>query len=78
MTAISPWAAAAAVVLAACGGAAPPPSSSFTDCSTQEAQCEAACASSSTSLPGSSDKEPALRGDIEGERCRARCKVCRD
>jgi hypothetical protein len=41
------------------------------DCGRRQAQCEAAC--QPRELPGSSEKQPMTRGDLEEERCRQRC-----
>lgn len=42
-------------------------------CASQQGDCEAQC--EPRLGPGSSEKEPALRGDIEADRCRERCRV---
>lgn len=42
-------------------------------CESQEGDCEALC--EPRLGPGSSEKEPALRSDIEEDRCRQRCRV---
>jgi hypothetical protein len=42
-------------------------------CASQEGDCEAQC--QPLLGPGSSEKEPALRSDIEEDRCRQRCRV---
>jgi hypothetical protein len=42
-------------------------------CSSQEGDCEAQC--QPRLGPGSSEKEPALRSDLEEDRCRERCRV---
>lgn len=42
-------------------------------CTSQEQDCEAQC--EPRLGPGSSEKEPALRGDIEADRCRERCRI---
>lgn len=42
-------------------------------CASQEGDCEAQC--QPRLGPGSSEKEPALRSDIEEDRCRERCRV---
>jgi hypothetical protein len=59
-----------AALLGACGAAtrAPNPSGS---CEEQRASCEAAC--ESRILPGSSEKAPEMRGEMEADRCRASC-----
>jgi hypothetical protein len=41
-------------------------------CRSQRGDCEAGC--EPRSGPGSSEKEPALRGDIEADRCREGCR----
>jgi len=41
-------------------------------CRSQRGDCEAAC--EPRTAPGSSEKEPALRGDIEADRCREGCR----
>jgi hypothetical protein len=41
-------------------------------CRSQRGDCEAAC--EPRQQPGSSEKEPALRGDMEAERCRQGCR----
>lgn len=58
------------VLVPACAEPAPAPTSS--GCARDEARCEAACAS--REMPGSSEKEPAIRGELEEERCRERCR----
>jgi hypothetical protein len=42
-------------------------------CASQQSDCEAQC--EPRLGPGSSEKEPALRSDIEADRCRQRCRV---
>jgi hypothetical protein len=42
-------------------------------CASQQGDCEAQC--EPRLGPGSSEKEPALRSDIEADRCRQRCRV---
>lgn len=42
-------------------------------CASQQQDCEAQC--QPRLGPGSSEKEPALRSDIEEDRCRERCRV---
>lgn len=42
-------------------------------CASQEGDCEAQC--QPRLGPGSSEKEPALRSDLEEDRCRERCRV---
>jgi hypothetical protein len=42
-------------------------------CASQQDDCEAQC--EPRLGPGSSEKEPALRSDIEADRCRQRCRV---
>ena len=42
-------------------------------CASQQQDCEAQC--EPRLGPGSSEKEPALRSDIESDRCRQRCRV---
>ncbi|HEX8793324.1 MAG TPA: hypothetical protein VF765_20415 [Polyangiaceae bacterium] len=42
-------------------------------CASQEGDCEAQC--EPRLGPGSSEKEPALRSDIDADRCRQRCRV---
>ncbi len=42
-------------------------------CASQQEDCEAQC--QPRLGPGSSEKEPALRSDIEEDRCRERCRV---
>jgi hypothetical protein len=42
-------------------------------CASQQQDCEAQC--EPRLGPGNSEKEPALRGDIEADRCRERCRV---
>jgi hypothetical protein len=42
-------------------------------CESQEADCEALC--EPRLGPGSTEKDPALRSDIESDRCRQRCRV---
>jgi hypothetical protein len=44
----------------------------YSGCSRQQAVCEASC--EPRELPGSSEKEPATRGDLEAERCREQCR----
>jgi hypothetical protein len=65
---------ALALLLAACGAsnAAPAPTT-YAGCARQEAVCEASC--EPRELPGSSEKEPAMRGDLEAERCREQCRT---
>jgi hypothetical protein len=41
-------------------------------CLSQQNECEAGC--QNRSGPGSSEKEPALRGDIEADNCRDGCR----
>jgi hypothetical protein len=41
-------------------------------CRSQRGDCEAGC--EPRSGPGSSEKEPALRGDMEADRCREGCR----
>jgi len=42
-------------------------------CASQESDCEGLC--EPRLGPGSSEKEPALRSDLEEDRCRQRCRV---
>ena len=42
-------------------------------CASQERDCESQC--QPLLGPGSSEKEPALRSDMEEDRCRERCRV---
>ena len=42
-------------------------------CASQQGDCEAMC--EPRLGPGSTEKDPALRLDIEAERCRQRCRV---
>jgi hypothetical protein len=42
-------------------------------CTSQRTDCEAMC--ESRQQPGSSEKEPALRGDFEADRCNEGCRV---
>ena len=66
---------AAALSVSACGaGATRTAPEDFAACTQRAAECEASCAPAI--LPGSSEKEPALRGDIEAERCHERCRSC--
>jgi hypothetical protein len=44
-----------------------------TRCESERGDCEAAC--EPRLGPGSSEKAPALRGDIEGDNCREGCRV---
>lgn len=59
---------------ASCGASSPAPApAGYSTCASQEAACEATC--EPRELPGSSEKEPFARGDIEAERCRDRCRT---
>jgi hypothetical protein len=42
-------------------------------CASQQGDCEAQC--EPMLGPGSSEKEPALRADIDADRCRQRCRA---
>jgi hypothetical protein len=42
-------------------------------CRGQAQTCESTCEAQFGSMPGNSEKEPGLRGDIESSQCRARC-----
>lgn len=46
-------------------------------CATGRTECESRCEASADARlgPGSSEKEPALRGDIRGARCRQECDL---
>jgi hypothetical protein len=43
-------------------------------CRGQSTGCEATCNAQLGSMPGSSEKEPAIRGDMESNQCRERCR----
>jgi hypothetical protein len=62
---------AGALVAAACGGAAQSAGPSGGRCERQRASCEASC--ESRVLPGSSEKAPEVRGEMEADRCRQSC-----
>ncbi len=59
-----------AVLLAGCGGGTRAATAAG-PCEEQRANCEAAC--ESRVLPGSSEKAPEMRGEMEADRCRASC-----
>ena len=42
-------------------------------CRGQALGCESGCETQFGSMPGNSEKEPGLRGDIESSQCRGRC-----
>ncbi len=42
-------------------------------CRAQVQACESSCETPFGTMPGNSDKEPGLRGDIESAACRERC-----
>jgi hypothetical protein len=42
-------------------------------CRGQVEACESGCEAQFGGMPGNSDKEPGLRGDIEATQCRGRC-----
>jgi hypothetical protein len=60
-----------AVASAACGGGTQAAAPAGGVCERRRASCEAAC--ESRSLPGSSEKSPELRGEMEAESCRHSC-----
>ncbi len=66
--ALSLFAIAALVVACGAGTRATSPTGA---CEEQRANCEAAC--ESRILPGSSEKAPEVRGEMEADRCRASC-----
>ncbi len=65
------WPLSIAALLAACGGAGTRATAPSGSCEEQRASCEAAC--ESRILPGSSEKAPEVRGEMEADRCRASC-----
>jgi hypothetical protein len=42
-------------------------------CRSQSTACEAACETQFGSMPGNTEKEPAVRGEMEVGQCRQRC-----
>ena len=61
------------VATASCGGSgATPAPPGYAGCASQEAACESSC--EPREMPGSSEKEPFARGNLEAERCRERCR----
>ena len=42
-------------------------------CRGQQSGCESACESQFGSMPGNTEKEPGIRGDMETTQCRQRC-----
>jgi hypothetical protein len=64
----------ALVASAACAASNPAAApGGYAGCARQQATCEAAC--EPRELPGSTEKEPAMRGDLEAERCREQCRT---
>jgi hypothetical protein len=62
---------AGALAATACGGAAQSGASASGRCERQRASCEASC--ESRVLPGSSEKAPEVRGEMEADSCRQSC-----
>jgi hypothetical protein len=57
-----------------CGASTDAPAQpGYPGCARQQAACEASC--EPREMPGSSDKMPVERGDIEADRCRAQCRT---
>jgi hypothetical protein len=54
-------------------GASNEPTQTLPGCARQQAACEAAC--QPRELPGSSEKEPFTRSDMEADRCREQCRA---
>lgn len=66
----------AALLAFACGAGLQGAEPAAGPCERQRAQCESAC--ESRILPGSSEKSPELRGEMEADRCRDSCRTSYD
>lgn len=65
-----------ALLAAACGAGVQGATPLAGPCERERAQCESGC--ESRILPGSSEKAPELRGEIEADRCRNSCRTAYD
>jgi len=65
-----------ALLAVACGAGVQGATPLAGPCERERAQCESGC--ESRILPGSSEKAPELRGEMEADRCRDSCRTSYD